>query len=418
LNPLKSIRLIAGREIAERLRGRATWILTGITTVVAVALIVGPALFSTPTKPKVVGLVGPSAQTLAPTLLAVAKASGVDMTTVNVSDDATARSELTPKQPSGQRAGQGGGLLSSFRGGSATLDVALRLDTGSATIEFYQTVSPTLAAVLRAVVEEVHQRDVLTQAGVSPSVVGAAQQPEPISTVTLQPAASDAAGRSIAALAAGILLYISVGIFGSAVASGVAQEKTSRTAEVLLAAVTPRELMTGKVIGIGLVGFAQMAVTIGAALLANAVVQSSSVPSEVWVLLPAILLWFVLGYTLYAFGFAAAGAMVARQEEVQSVSAPFTGFLVGGFLLTYATIASPDAPWVRVVSYFPPLMPVLMPARLAVGQVAIWETPLAIVIMLASIYGMARLAGNIYATSLVRGGPRLSWTAALRLRQT
>jgi ABC-2 type transport system permease protein len=63
-------------------------------------------------------------------------------------------------------------------------------------------------------------------------------------------------------------------------------------------------------------------------------------------------------------------------------------------------------------------MPVLMPARLAVGQVAIWETPLAIVIMLASIYGMARLAGNIYATSLVRGGPRLSWTAALRLRQT
>jgi ABC-2 type transport system permease protein len=236
--------------------------------------------------------------------------------------------------------------------------------------------------------------------------------------VTLQPAASDAAGRSIAALAAGILLYISVGIFGSAVASGVAQEKTSRTAEVLLAAVTPRELMTGKVIGIGLVGFAQMAVTIGAALLANAVVQSSSVPSEVWVLLPAILLWFVLGYTLYAFGFAAAGAMVARQEEVQSVSAPFTGFLVGGFLLTYATIASPDAPWVRVVSYFPPLMPVLMPARLAVGHVAIWETPLAIVIMLASIYGMARLAGNIYATSLVRGGPRLSWTAALRLRQT
>lgn len=412
MNSLKSIRLIAGREISERLRGRATWILTGITTVGAVALIVGPTLFSMPTKPYGVGLVGPSAQALAPTLVAAAKASGVDMTTVNVSDDATARSELTPKQTSGQ----GGGLLSSLRGGSATLDVVLRLDTGSATIEFYQTVSPTLAAVLRAVVEEVHQRDVLTQAGVSPSVLGAAQQPEPISTVTLKPASSDIAGRRIAALAAGILLFFSVGIFCNAVASGVAQEKTSRTAEVLLAAVTPRDLMTGKVIGIGLVGFAQMAVTIGAALLANAVVQSSLVPSEVWVLLPAILLWFVLGYMLYAFGYAAAGAMVARQEEVQSVGAPFTVFLVGGYLLMYATIASPDAPWVRVVSFIPPLMPALMPARLALGQVAIWETPLAILIMLASIYGMARLAGRIYATSLVRGGPRLSWIAALRLR--
>lgn len=412
MNSLKSIRLIAGREISERLRGRATWVLTGITTVGAVALIVGPTLFSMTTKPYAVGLVGPSAQALAPTLVAAAKASGVEMTTVNVSDDATARSQLTPKQTSGQ----GGGLLASLRGGSATLDVALRLDTGSATIEFYQTVSPTLAAVLRAVVEEVHQRDVLIQAGVSPSVVGAAQQPEPISTVTVKTASSDLAGRRVAALAAGILLFFTLGIFGTAVAIGVAQEKTSRTAEVLLAAVTPRDLMTGKVVGIGLMGFAQMAVTVGAALIANAIVQSSLVPSEVWVLLPDILLWFVLGYTLFAFGYAAAGAMVARQEEVQAVSAPFTVFLVGGYLLMYATIATPDAPWVRVVSFIPPLMPALMPARLALGQVAIWEMPLAILIMLASIYGMARLAGRIYATSLVRGGPRLSWTAVLRAR--
>ncbi|MGA8921969.1 MAG: hypothetical protein WB682_02405, partial [Candidatus Dormiibacterota bacterium] len=161
MNPLKSIRLIAGREISERLSGRATWVMTGITTVGAVALIVGPSLFSSPTKAYAVGLVGTSAQALAPALLATAKASGVDMTTMDMSDDATAKSELTPKQTSGQ----GGGPLSSLRGGSATLDVALRLDTGSATIEFYQTVSPTLAAVLRAVVEQVHQRDVLTQAG-------------------------------------------------------------------------------------------------------------------------------------------------------------------------------------------------------------------------------------------------------------
>jgi len=377
---------------------------------------VGPAVLRPPPRPAVVGLVGPSAQTLAPALQATAKAAGVDLTTMNVADDSTAQSELTPKQSTGRGSRQSGQLLSSLQGGTATLDVALKLDTSSATIEFYQTVSPTLAAVLRAVVEQVHQHDVLTQAGVSASVVAAAQQPEPIKTVTLQRAPSDLAGRSIAALAAGILLYVSVGVFGNAVASGVAQEKTSRTAEVLLAAVTPSELMTGKVIGIGLVGFGQMAITIGAALMTNAVVQSSSVPSAVWLLLPAILLWFVLGYMLYAFGFAAAGAMVARQEEVQSVSAPFTVFLVGGFLLTYALIASPDALWVKIVSYLPPLMPVLMPARLALGHVAVWEMPLAVLIMLASIYWVATLAGRIYATSLVRGGARLSWTAALRTR--
>jgi len=105
--------------------------------------------------------------------------------------------------------------------------------------------------------------------------------------------------------------------------------------------------------------------------IANALAQSSAVPSEVWVLLPAILLWFALGYLLHAFGFAAAGAMVARQEEVQSVSAPFTVFLIGGYLLTYASIASPDASWVRIVSYRPPLMPVMMPARIALGHLAV-----------------------------------------------
>jgi len=416
LKRVTAIRLIAGREIAERLRGRATWIMIGITTVIAVALIVGPAVFRPPTRPTVVGLVGASAQALAPALLATAKAAGVDMTTMNVDSDAAARSELVPSQTVGRSSRLLGQLFSSLQGGQATLDVALRVDTGSATIEVYQTASPTIAALLRAVVEEVHQRDVLIQAGVSPAAVGAAQQPEPISTVTLQPAPSDRTGRSIAALAAGILLYVSVGLFGAAVANGVAQEKTSRTAEVLLAAVTPSDLMTGKVLGIGLVGAGQMAVTVGAALIANAVAQSSQVPSEVWALLPAILLWFVLGYTLYAFGFAAAGAMVARQEEVQSVTAPFSAFLIGGFLLTYASIASPDASWVKVVSYLPPLMPILMPARLALGHLAIWEMPLAVMIMVVSIYGMARLAGRIYATGLVRGGARLSWMVALRLR--
>jgi ABC-2 type transport system permease protein len=88
----------------------------------------------------------------------------------------------------------------------------------------------------------------------------------------------------------------------------------------------------------------------------------------------------------------------------------------GGFLLTYALIASPDAPWVRLVSYLPPLMPVMMPARLALGHVAVWEMALAVLIMLASIYWVARLAGRIYATSLVRGGARLSWRAPLRTR--
>jgi ABC-2 type transport system permease protein len=408
---LDTIALVAMREITERITGRATWILTGLTTVLAVALIVVPSLTNQSAGPTNLGLVGPQAQALAPAINAAAKAVGIDLTTRSVDTDATARSELTPSTSAG-----GGRGLALLAGQSrATLDVALLYDGSSATIEAYRTVPPAISALLRSVLNVVHQQAALAADGLSASQIAASEHPIPTASVVLQPAPSDLPGRRILALAGAFLLMYAVAGFGSAVAIGVAQEKTSRTAEVLLAAVQPRELMTGKVVGIGLVGLGQMTITVGAALIANALVKSQAVPVELPTLLPMIIVWFVLGFSLYAFGFAAAGAMVARQEEVQSVTMPFTAFLVVGLLLVYATIASPDSPWVRLLSFLPPLAPILMPARLALGHVASWEVPLAIAIELASIVGMATLAGRIYQVALVQGGARLSWGSALRL---
>jgi ABC-2 type transport system permease protein len=113
----------------------------------------------------------------------------------------------------------------------------------------------------------------------------------------------------------------------------------------------------------------------------------------------------VLGFAWYAYAMAAAGALVARQEEVQFVSLPIGMPLVVGFLLTYVAIATPQALWIRVVSFLPPLAPVLMPVRLALGGMAAWEMPLGVAVMAASIYGVVRLAARVYRADLVRGGP-------------
>lgn len=145
------------------------------------------------------------------------------------------------------------------------------------------------------------------------------------------------------------------------------------------------------------------------------VAAGEEIPSTVLVLLPAILLWFLLGFALYSFVFAAAGAMVARQEEVQFATLPIGLPLIGGFLLVYAAIATPDAWWIRLLSFFPPFAPILMPARIALGHVSAGEIVLDVLVMVASVYGMARLAARIYAGALVRGGARLGWRAALRL---
>ena len=112
----------------------------------------------------------------------------------------------------------------------------------------------------------------------------------------------------------------------------MAQEKTSRIAEVLLATVRPGQLLAGKVVGISLCGVAQRGITMIAGLIANAALKSAVIPSTVWVLLPMILLWFVLGYAGYAFAYAMAGALVGRQESIQFVSLPITLPVLAGFL--------------------------------------------------------------------------------------
>lgn len=88
--------------------------------------------------------------------------------------------------------------------------------------------------------------------------------------------------------------------------------------------------------------------------------------------------------------------------------------LMIGYLVTYAAVGSPNATWLRVISFLPPFTPTLMPARIALGHVAWWEYPLVAAIMIASIYGIIRAASAVYSGGLLRGGERLSWRAALR----
>jgi ABC-2 type transport system permease protein len=405
------IGLIASREITERLSGRATWIVTGLTAVLAAGLIVVPALINQQSGPTRLGLVGSRAQALAPALTAAGRSAGVSLTTAPVASISAARDELTPKQSQGG----GGGLARLLGGSNARLDVVLAFDGGSATILAYQTVPPATLALVHAVLDAAHQRAVLSASGVAPSTITSSLSPVPVTAETIQPTPGDRAGLNIAALASAFLLMYAVTGFGGQVATGVAQEKTTRTAELLVSAVHPRELMTGKVLGIGLVGLGMMTVTVGAALIANTFVKSAAIPPELGPLLPQVLLWFVLGFTLYAFAFAAAGAMVARQEEVQSVAMPLAAVMVVALLLVYATLASPDSGWIRLLSFLPPLSPMLMPARSFRGSAQGWEVALAVGIELLAIAGTVTLTARIYQRALMRGGARLSWSQAIRL---
>ncbi len=387
-----AIRLIAEREIRERVSGRVTRIVTVATAILVVAGIAIPALVKSSASSTKIGLVGSRSQALAPALERAANTATVTVRLSGIAGLATARTLLD----------------------AGKLDVAIDVGTSSARIEVKQSLSTGTRAVIAAAVDEAHFRTALATAGVPLAKVLPAVTPVPLATVVLKPQPADQDARYVAAIFVGLLMYVAIALYGNAVATGVAQEKTSRTAEVLLSAVKPEQLLVGKVVGIGLVGLGQLAIAGIAGLLTNAAVHSAKIPGSVWVLMPAFLAFFVAGFALYAFALAAAGALVARQEEVQSATLPIIMPLPIGYVITFLAVSSPNATWLRVISWLPPLTPTLMPARIALGTVDWWEYPLVAGIMLASIYAIVRAASAVYAGGLLRGGERLAWWTALR----
>jgi ABC-2 type transport system permease protein len=386
-----AIRLIAEREIRERVGGRVTRIMTAATALLVVAGIAIPALVKSSSSTTRIGLIGSPARALGPALERAAVTAKLKVSLSDVTDAAAARAALE----------------------TGKLDVAVELGERSASLAVKRSLAAGTRVVIAAVVDQAHFRAALAGAGAPLGQVLRAVAPVPLRTVVLDPQPADRTARYVAAIFVGLLMYVAIGSYGNAVAAGVAQEKTSRTAEVLLSAVRPGQLLVGKVVGIGLVGLGQLTIAVIAGLLTNIAFHSAKIPGSVWGLMPAFLAFFMAGFVLYAFALAATGALVARQEEVQSATLPLVMPLMIGYLLTFVAIHSPDAAWLRAISFLPPLTPILMPARIALGHVDWWEYPLVAAVMLTSIYAIVRATSAVYARALLRAGGRLTWRAAL-----
>ncbi len=219
-----------------------------------------------------------------------------------------------------------------------------------------------------------------------------------------------------------ILIFMSVYIYGVMVATGVAEEKGSRIMEILVNAATPFQLMAGKVIGIGAAGLTQMAafviVGISALLLQNpikaALVGNNSnalnlnITGSSISLLLLLLVYFILGFLLYATLFAAMGALVKRQDEVQNAVQPLTWLFMVGYVVSFFGITNPDATWVKVISYIPFWTPTTMLMRIGIGSATWWEIGITIILMIVAIYLCAIFAARIYRYGVLMYGQKPS----------
>ena len=143
----------------------------------------------------------------------------------------------------------------------------------------------------------------------------------------------------LVAIAAAVLLLMSLAVYGQWVISGVVEEKNNRVAELLLTTVPPRDLLAGKVIGIGLLGLAQLALVAGLAavlLAAGAFHAPESLGGSLALVVP----WFALGFALYAVAYAAAGALASRQQNADTAGQPVTYTLLAAYLAGYVALAA------------------------------------------------------------------------------
>ncbi|MDP9267857.1 MAG: ABC transporter permease [Acidobacteriota bacterium] len=222
-----------------------------------------------------------------------------------------------------------------------------------------------------------------------------------------------ASGRAafFATFALVMTLYMSIILHGVAVMRSVLEEKTSRIVEVLLASVTPKELMAGKIIGVGAVGLTQLAlwytagfVFLGPGLVAaRGVMGSIEIPTIALAMFPV---FFILGYFLYASLWAMLGAMSNSEQEAQQMQFFVMMPLILSTVLMAPAITSPNSTMVAAFSLFPFCTPLLMYVRIAAGEVPLWQLGLSIVLMLAAVYVVLVVASRIYRVGILMYGKR------------
>jgi ABC-2 type transport system permease protein len=377
MNATRATFLVARREIRERLRGRAFL----VSTVVLLALVGGSValgqMFNKHTTYRV-AVIAPTPAGLATALeRAAAPFDNAKVRVLVVASPAAGRQALDAKR----------------------VDALLLLSNNR--LVFRTNVDPKTAAVADTAV-----RALRNHLPPTPELTTATLHPEVTKT-------GDA--ETLVAYAASILLLLSLAVYGQWVVGGVVEEKNNRVVELILSTTRACDLLAGKVIGIGLLGLAQLILVagLGAALLAAGAFRA---PTSLGASLALVIPWFALGYALYAVAYAAAGALASRQQNADTAGQPVTYTLLAAYFAGYVALsANANGLAANLLTIFPLTAPLVLPARSALVGVPLWEHILAVALVLASIYALVRLAGRVYAHGLLHSGPRLDPRTAWRL---
>lgn len=275
---------------------------------------------------------------------------------------------------------------------------------------------------LQAAVRGAIQRQRLLAAGLPARKLARLLQPVSLKQykVTRNGAKADQGQTFALAYVLSMLLYVAIIIYGVSVMRGVAEEKTGRIAEVVLAAVDPFTLMLGKIVGLGGAGLTQFAIWLGCVglVIGYGMVSSNATLQQLPHLGPGVFLllivYFILGFLLYATLYAAAGAIISNEQDMQQTQMPITLILVLSIILIPAVLTSPASLKAVLLSEIPFFTPVLMVTRITASHPPSWQIGLSLALMLAGIMVIIRLAAKVYRIGILMTGKRPTLPELLR----
>jgi len=213
------------------------------------------------------------------------------------------------------------------------------------------------------------------------------------------------------------LIYFAVIIYSSMIATEVAAEKSSRVMEILISSVSPVKHMFAKVLGIGSLGLLQMVLLGLAGYIALKTTTSEMVDGFFSVFgfsnmnvgtLVYALVFFLLGYFLFATLAALLGSLVSRTEDVQQIIMPMTLLIVAGFMIAATGLGNPEMAYLKYASFFPFFAPLVMFLRVGMLELPVWEPLLSIAIMLVTIFILGFFGARVYRGGVLMYGPSRS----------
>ena len=396
MSVLRTVALVTLRELRERGLSKSYLISWIVLVVLMAAGFTVPRLLSDGDEPTIyrMGTVGPEAEeTVAEARAVVAgMASSVQIETETLRDREAALRAVSNQEI------------------DAALVNGAELVVGESTQAGVQSLFQEAAATHRV-------RELIATGEASERVLRLlAETPLQVTEAVPESGAETRARRLVIGQAALVLLFMAIMMTGSWVLLGVTEEKTSRVVEVLLSTIRPWHLLAGKIVGVGILGLLQFAVVITGILLGiRLLFDTGLIPEVNGALLATLLIWFVLGFMIYAVGYAALGAVAARPEDAQNAAFPMTlvsliGYLVGIFHVG----GNPDSPISVILSFVPPTAPFVIPVRAVSGAISVWEQLGAATLLVAFTAWLVGVAGRVYVGGVFKHQSRVKLREAFR----